>query len=168
MPEKKDLTTSEIDRQNILNNPYALVEIEKATGIHGIPFEGRSVLLKEQVATFFEVTPRTVDNYLEKYGPELARNGHEILMGKRLKEMKLSLKAGFGNEANFVTKTTVLGIFDFRAFLNRSDGHIDKELLSEIIAALLNGDEEDEALKLKIYHAISQDLGSDGFGGMTH
>jgi death-on-curing protein len=43
-------------------------------------------------------------------------------------------------------------------------GHISKELLSEIITALLNGDEEDEGLKLKIYHAISQDLGSDGFG----
>jgi len=53
----KDLTTSELDRQNILNNPYALAEIEKATGIQGIPFEGRTVVLKQQVATFFEVTP---------------------------------------------------------------------------------------------------------------
>jgi len=30
---KKDLTTSEVDRQNILNNPYALAEIEKAADI---------------------------------------------------------------------------------------------------------------------------------------
>jgi len=48
----KDLTTSEIDRQNILNNPYALIEIEKAAGIQGIPFEGRTVVLKEPVASF--------------------------------------------------------------------------------------------------------------------
>ncbi len=31
----KDLTNSAIDRQNILNNPYALAEIEKAAGIKG-------------------------------------------------------------------------------------------------------------------------------------
>ena len=43
-------------------------------------------------------------------------------------------------------------------------GLIDKDLLTEIISALLHGDEEDEDLKLKIFHAISQDLGSDGFG----
>lgn len=36
----KDLTNSAVDRQNILNNPYALAEIEKAAGIRGIPFEG--------------------------------------------------------------------------------------------------------------------------------
>lgn len=114
----KDLTTSEIDRQNILNNRYAVAEIEKAAGIQGIPFEGKTVVLKEQVAAFFEVTPRTVDNYLEKFGSELVRNGYVVLKGKRLKEMKLAMKDAFGSEANFVTKTTVLGIFDIRAFLN--------------------------------------------------
>ena len=43
---KKDVTVSRIDRQNILNNPYALREIEKAAGIRGVPFEGRTVVLK--------------------------------------------------------------------------------------------------------------------------
>jgi death-on-curing protein len=47
-------------------------------------------------------------------------------------------------------------------------GHISKDLLSEIINALLNGDEEDEALKLKIFHAISQDHDSDGYGEPNH
>ena len=115
---KKDLTTSELDRQNILNNPYALSEIEKAAGIHGIPFEGRTVVLKNQVADFFEVTPRTIDNYLERNGEELERNGYEVVRGKRLKNIKLSIKETFGNEMDFATKTTVLGVFDFRAFLN--------------------------------------------------
>ena len=114
----KDLTNSAIDRQNILNNPYALAEIEKAAGIRGIPFEGKTVVLKEQVAAFFEVTPRTVDNYLERYSDELRRNGYELLRGKRLQECKLAIQAIFGHEIDFVTKTTVLGIFDFRAFLN--------------------------------------------------
>lgn len=114
----KDLTNSAIDRQNILNNPYALAEIEKAAGVRGIPFEGKTVVLKEQVASFFEVTTRTVDNYLEQFGPELHQNGYEILKGKRLKACKLAIREAFGHEADFVTKTTVLGVFDFRAFLN--------------------------------------------------
>ena len=66
----KDLTNSSIDRQNILNNPCALAEIEKAAGIQRIPFEGKTVLLKEQVAAFFEVTTPTINNYIEKSGDE--------------------------------------------------------------------------------------------------
>ena len=114
----KDLTNSTVDRQNILNNPYALAEIEKAAGIRGIPFEGKTVVLKEQVAAFFEVTTRTVDNYLAKFSDELRQNGYELLKGKRLQDCKLAIQATFGHEADFVTKTTVLGVFDFRAFLN--------------------------------------------------
>jgi hypothetical protein len=114
----KDLTNSAVDRQNILNNPYALAEIEQAAGIRGIPFEGKTVVLKEQVAAFFEVTPRTVDNYLEKFSGELRQNGYELLKGNRLQDCKLAIRATLGHEADFVTKTTVLGVFDFRAFLN--------------------------------------------------
>jgi len=114
----KDLTKSDIDRQNVLNNPYAVAEIQKATNIQGVDFRGKLTLLKEQVADFFEVTPRTVDNYLSKYDSELRQNGYEILRGKCLRDFKIAVRAQFGNEADFVTKTTVLGIFDFRAFLN--------------------------------------------------
>lgn len=114
----KDLTNSAIDRQNILNNPYALAEIEKAAGIEGILFEGKTVVFKEQVAAFFEVTPRTIDNYIEKCGEELRQNGYEVLRGNRLKTIKLSLKDSAGRESGFVTKTTALGVFDFRSFLN--------------------------------------------------
>ncbi|KXJ98595.1 MAG: hypothetical protein UZ17_ACD001002664 [Acidobacteria bacterium OLB17] len=114
----KDLTNSAIDRQNVLNNPYALQEIEKAAGIKAIPFEGKTVVLKEQIAAFFEVTPRTIDNYIEKNGDELRKNGYEVLRGKRLKDLKLAVTDVFGNETDFITKTTVLGIFDFKAFLN--------------------------------------------------
>lgn len=116
----KDLTNSAIDRQNILNNPYALAEIEKAAGIRGIPFEGKTVVLKEQVATFFEVTLRTVENYLEQNTEELARNGYEVLTGKRLKTLKLAIREVGDPETNFgiTAKTVRLGVLDFRAFLN--------------------------------------------------
>jgi len=109
------LTTSQIDRQNILNNPYALREIETAAGLQGIPFEGKSVITKEIVASFFEVTPRTVDNYIERYGEELRRNGYELLKGKRLKQFKEAVKAADVDETDFVNiKAPVIGVFDFR------------------------------------------------------
>ncbi|HPC72092.1 MAG TPA: DNA-binding protein [Treponema sp.] len=114
----KDLTVSDIDRQNILNNPYALEEIRKGIGITGIEYKGRMVLLKEQVAEFFEVTPRTIDNYISKHEAELKRNGYEVLRGKSLKELKIAIQEVGGNEISFITKTTSLGVFDFRAFLN--------------------------------------------------
>jgi hypothetical protein len=115
---KKDLTVSQVDRQNVLNNPYALQEIEKATCIKGIRFEGKTVVFKEQIATFFEVTPRTIDNYIEKFREELRKNGYEVLRGKRLKLLKEDISKQGADETDFITKTTVLGIFDFKAFLN--------------------------------------------------
>jgi hypothetical protein len=116
----KDLTNSAVDRQNILNNPYALAEIEKAAGIQGIPFEGKSVVLKEQVAGFFEVTVRTIENYLEQNAEELVRNGYEVLKGNRLKKLKEAIQALDVPETDFgnIAKTPQLGVFDFRAFLN--------------------------------------------------
>jgi hypothetical protein len=116
----KDLTTSGIDRQNILNNPYALAEIEKAAGIQGIPFEGKTVVLKEQAAAFFEVTVRTVENYLERNAEELTRNGYEVVSGNRLKALKLAITALDDPETDFgiISKTARLGVLDFRAFLN--------------------------------------------------
>jgi len=116
----KDLTNSSVDRQNILNNPYALAEIEKAAGIQGIPFEGKTVVLKEQVASFFGVTLRTVENYLEQNAQELSQNGYEVLRGNRLKLFKEVIKGLDVTETDFgnIAKTPQLGIFDFRAFLN--------------------------------------------------
>lgn len=116
----KDLTNSPVDRQNILNNQYALAEIEKATRIQGIPFERRTVVFKEQIADFFEVTVRTVENYLERFEKELAQNGYEVLRGKRLGELKLAIRGLDVPETDFgnILKSPQLGIFDFRAFLN--------------------------------------------------
>jgi len=117
--DKKDLTVSQVDRQNILNNPYALQEIEKATRIKGIAFEGKTVVIKEQVSAFFEVTPRTIDNYVEKFGDELRQNGYEVIRGNRLKTFKMTAREQHVNETDFVNiKVPQLGIFDFRAFLN--------------------------------------------------
>jgi len=115
---KKQLTNSPIDRQNILNNPYAIKEIEEATNIRGIKFGDKVVLLKEQVAEFFEIDGRTIERYLVKYAEELTGNGYEVIRGIPLKELKIAIEEQFGTDINVGTKTTLLGIFDFRAFLN--------------------------------------------------
>ena len=114
----KELTTSSIDRQNILNNPYALEEIQKAAGIQGIIFEGEIKFLKDQLSSFFEVDPRTVDRYLEKNIDELSKNGYEVLRGKRLQEFKLALKTGYVDDINVVDTIPQIGVFNFRSFLN--------------------------------------------------
>jgi hypothetical protein len=114
----KDLTVSSIERQNVLNNRYAVEQIQKAAQIQGVVFEDRVVVLKDQIVDFFEVTPRTIENYLSRFEAELRQNGYEVLRGKRLESFKHALKDQYADEIDFGTKTTVLGIFDFRAFLN--------------------------------------------------
>ncbi|MDA3939911.1 MAG: DNA-binding protein [Spirochaetia bacterium] len=116
----KDLTVSGVERQNILNNPFALEEIEKATRITSIPFEGKNVLLKEHVALFFGVTIRTIENYISKYDEELMLNGYEVLRGKRLQDIKLAMSSLDDTETDFgiIKKVARLAVFDFRSFLN--------------------------------------------------
>lgn len=110
----QDLTTSQIDRQNILNNKYALQTIQENLDIKFVNFRGTFYVTKQMVADFFEVTTRTIDNCIKANGEELRFNGYQVIQGNDLKDFKLLA----GSEMNFVTKTTILGIFDFRSFLN--------------------------------------------------
>lgn len=117
-----DLTTSVVARQNILNNPYAVAEVEKAVGVRGIAFEGQQIVIKAQVAAFFEVTERAIDDLLAEHADELARSGYAVIKGKRLKVLKESIQQAQLDELDFVEfkHTPQLGIFPFRAFLNLS------------------------------------------------
>jgi hypothetical protein len=117
-PMVKDLTNSPVDRQNILNNPYAVTEIQKATQLTSIKFEGAERLTKQQIAAFFEVDVRTIERYLEKHGDELGRNGYVVLRGNRLKSFKKAVGEQFVPDIHVGSKVNQLGIFDFRAFLN--------------------------------------------------
>lgn len=114
----RQLTESSVDRQNILNNPYAIAEIQRETNIRTIEFEGAPRVLKEDIAAFFEVDTRTVERCLESNRDELGQNGYEVLRGKRLSAFKLECQGQSGTDIDVGTKTTVLGVFDFRAFLN--------------------------------------------------
>lgn len=150
----KDLTSSSIERQNVLNNPYAIEEIQKATHIKGVLFEGNVRLIKEQVAQFFEITPRTIDNLLQQYSNELRHNGYEVLKGKRLQEFKLCVQGQSANEMDFVTKTTILGIFDFRTFLN--------------VAMLLSGSERARLLRQMILDIVIDTVNQRSGGGTKY
>jgi hypothetical protein len=54
----KDLTTSFIDRKNILNNSLAIRSCYSEIGFNGILFENKYRFTKQQVSSFFEVDSR--------------------------------------------------------------------------------------------------------------
>lgn len=110
----KDLTTSLMERQNVLNNNVALPRIQEALGIEALEFNGRYVLTKQMVADYYGVDIRTIDNCLADNEEELRYNGYFLCKGNLLKEFKLH----FAHEKGFMSKITQLGLFDFRAFLN--------------------------------------------------
>lgn len=114
----KDLTNSPIDRQNILNNGFALEEIKKATNIKGIEFEGSMRLTKEQIALFFDIDIRTLERYIEKFGDELSVNGYEVLKGQKLNKFREEISKQFVTGIDVGHKVRNLAIFDFRSFLN--------------------------------------------------
>lgn len=110
----KDLTVSNIERQNVLNNRFAINKIQEQLDITGMFFEGEYRFTKKMVADFYEVEERTIERYLEKHLDELSANGYVLCKGKHLKTMKLQ----FAPVINVGSKTTQLGLFNFRAFLN--------------------------------------------------
>ena len=129
---KKDLTNSQLDRQNILNNNMALEEIRNTSNIQGVWFEDKVYFTKNMVAEFFEVDIRTIERCVSANLPELEKNGYEIIKGTRLK-----------------------GFIEAASSFNAA-GHIDEEFLTELMTAILdNTYDNDEALKLKLFNAIS-------------
>jgi hypothetical protein len=130
----RDLTTSPIERQNVLNNTVAIPRIQDAIGIRSLEFNGKYYLTKQMVAEFFEVDVRTIDNYLSTYEDELKHNGYFLCKGKMLKEFKLH----FAHEIDFASKTTQLGLFDFRSFLDIGMLLSDSEKARKLRSAILD------------------------------
>ena len=110
----KDLTTSQIERQNVLNNNVALPRIQEALDVKLLEFEGRYVLTKQMVADYYDVDYRTISRYIESHQDELEHNGYFLCKGKALKEFKLR----FAQDIDVPNKTPQIGLFDFRSFLN--------------------------------------------------
>lgn len=110
-----DLTNSQLDRQNILNNHYALEKIEEHLGLGGILYQDTLVFTKQQLADLLEISESTIEKYLNSYSEELKNNGYRVLRGQALKDF-LNTIGGVG--IDYGTKITVLSIFTFRATLN--------------------------------------------------
>ncbi len=145
----KDLINSSIERQNVLNNTYALKKIQNYVGLPSIEFENEFWLTKQMVSDFFEVEERTIERYLEKYSDEIKHNGYVLMKGKRLRELKLQ----FAPVINVGSKTTQLGLFNFRSFLN--------------LAMLLVDSEKARVLRAKVLDIVIDTI-NQKTGGNTH
>ncbi|XAG81069.1 DNA-binding protein [bacterium 19NY03SH02] len=135
----KDLTESLHDRQNILNNRYALQKAEQHLALGGVQFNGEAVFTKQQVMELFEISERTIERYLSSHSDELKNNGYQILRGSKLREFKA---LSHGTDIDDGTKTSVLGIFSFRAILNLgmllTDSERAKELRSRVLDIVID------------------------------
>ncbi len=114
MDMKKDLTISSIERQNVLNNRIAIDAIRQKIDLPAMFFNNEYCFTKQMVADFYEVDERTIERYIENHSTELSGNGYILCKGKLLKEFKLQ----FAHVINVGSKTTQLGLFNFRSFLN--------------------------------------------------
>jgi len=129
-----DLTVSSIERQNVLNNRYAVDALQKNLGFTGMLFEGEYRFTKKMVADFYEVDLSTINRYISQYEEELKYNGYFLCRGKLLKELKLQ----FGHVINEMTKTTQLGLFSFRAVLNMGMLLTESEKAKQVRARILD------------------------------
>ena len=145
----KDLTNSAIDRQNILNNRYAIVKAEEHLALGGTTFEGETVFTKAQVVALFNISDATVERYLAANDVELRHNGYMVLKGKFLRQFKALVDVSLIGEGN---KAPALGIFGFRAVLN--------------LAMLLTESERAQAIRTRMLDIVL-DVLAERAGGQT-
>lgn len=144
-----DLTTAQLQRQNILNNRYALQAAEQHLQLGGVVFQGQTVFTKQQVIALFEVSDATVERYVSNHGEELKANGYQLLRGKTLNEFKDLVGGTLMNEG---IKTSILGVFSFRAVLN--------------LAMLLTESERAKAVRSRLLDIV-MDVLAERTGGHT-
>ncbi|MBD2328487.1 DNA-binding protein [Alkalinema sp. FACHB-956] len=111
----KDLTSSPLERQNILNNRYALEKLQEHLGLGGTFYDGEWLFTKHQLVEIFGVSGSTIEKYLASHNAELSANGYIVLRGSKLRAFKALIG---GTVIDYGTKTSILGVFNFRAMLN--------------------------------------------------
>ena len=145
-----DLTVSNIERQNVLNNPYALQNIQERMKIEGLHYQDDLLFTTKMVAEFYGVDERTIKRYIKDYGEELKANGYFLSQGNDLKEFKLH----FVKDINVPKFTPQLGLFTFRAFLN--------------IGMLLTESEVAKKLRQRILDIVIGTINSRAGGGTKY
>lgn len=152
---KRDLTNSEADRKSILGNKSAIQEIYNLFGFPGVIFDGKYRFTKLQVAGFYEVDIRTVERLLDSNDIEFSESGYELFTGSRLKALRTAFEM-FAIDNQYATdmnvgdisqpiynevislKTSSLGVFTFKAFLNVGMLLTNSERARELRSAILN------------------------------
>lgn len=110
-----DFTNSAKERQNVLNNKYALAHAENHLSLGGVSYGGETVFTKQQLMELFGVSEATIERYITGHAEELKANGYRLIKGKNLKDFK---QLAYGTLISEGTKTSVLGVFSFRSLLN--------------------------------------------------
>ena len=141
----KDLTTSQLDRQNILNNELAVEEIKSTIELKTVFWDDKYYLTKDLIAAYFDVDIRTIERYIASYSDELSANGFEILKGKRLNAFIEAYNATFATDINVGHKIRSMSVFDFRSFLNMAmllaeseSARALRQLMLDIVIDLIN------------------------------
>ena len=96
----KDLTTSRIDRQNILNNELAIEEMHNSVDTKMVFWNDKYYFTKEMLASYFDVETRTIERYISAYSEELKENGYELLKGKKLLSFIAAYDSTFATDIN--------------------------------------------------------------------
>ncbi|RYD96833.1 MAG: DNA-binding protein [Sphingobacteriales bacterium] len=169
----KDLTNSNLDRKNVLNNNIAIQEVYKQVGFLGFKYDGKFRFTKLQVAEYFEVDIRTIERILESHKQEIVESGYEIYTGFKLKDFKDkiveflnaidqnnyvpdinvgNIVQSFRNELDSLSRTPQLAVFTFKAFLN--------------VGMLLTGSEKAQNLRSAILDIVI-DVLNQKLGGKT-
>lgn len=130
----KDLTSSNIDRQNILNNTLVLNNLRDYFGVPGMLFHEEYKYTKQQISEFYQIDIVTIERYLESNENELKHNGYIVLKGKNLKEFKDQ----YGHIINLSSKTSQLGVFNFRSFLNLGMLLVESEMAKALRSKILD------------------------------
>ena len=144
------LIESNIQRQNILNNRFAIEKIQHYLDFKGLLFNDEFRFTKKMVSDFYKVEERTIERYLENFSKELKQNGYVLIKGKLLKQFKLE----FAPDTNVGNKTTQLGLFNFRSFLN--------------LGMLLKESEKALHLRSKILDIVIQTINEKTGGGTKY
>src|SRR5690606_16559290 len=169
----KDLTNSDLDRKNILNNNIAIQEVYQQVGFFGFKHDGKFRFTKQQIAEYFEVDIRTIERIVENHKKELIESGYEIYTGFKLKDFKDKITdfikkvnigdhvpdtnvgnmiQSFENELDSLSKTPQLAIFTYKSFLN--------------VGMLLTGSERAQLLRSSILDIVI-DVLNKKLGGKT-
>ena len=122
----KNLTVSQTERGNILNNNFTIKEVYDCLDFTSVMFEGRSRLNRNMITNYFGVKEKTIDRFLNQYTTQLGQNEYGIITGNRL-----------------------------RLLVHVAENRIYKDLLFEIISSLIYEEDYSEELKLKMIHSIS-------------